>query len=165
MWRVDFPQSIPSFVLRSQPSVWHVGPNRCDHHHVCTIEDFRILYAIFWHAAFPLRHRLTSISNGGKIRWGEHFSPIKTQRNTSRDQVFKVDAIAYIKSYPSFAPDSCAICNMLWLLQVLPPNLKTERSLKTNVLGYGTLLIEQASSVFNSRFKEFGNLRSLNFSA
>jgi len=70
-----------------------------------------------------------------------------------------------VTSYISVAPDSCAICNMLWLLQVLPPNLKTERLLNTNVLGYGTLLIEQASSVFHSCFKEFGHLPSLNFSA
>jgi hypothetical protein len=54
---------------------------------------------------------------------------------------------------------------MLWLLRVLPPNLKTERLVNTNVLGYGTLLIEQASPVFHSCFKKFGHLRSLNFSA
>jgi len=70
-----------------------------------------------------------------------------------------------VTSYISVAPDSCAICNMLWLLRVLPPNLKTESLLNTNVLGYGTLLIEQASPVFHSCFKEFGPLRSLNFSA
>jgi len=52
---------------------------------------------------------------------------------------------------------------MLWLLRVLPPNLKTEHLLDTYVSGYGTLLIEQASSVFHSCFKEFGNLRSLFF--
>jgi hypothetical protein len=54
---------------------------------------------------------------------------------------------------------------MLWLMRVLPANLKTERLLNTNVLGYGTLLIEQASSGFHSYFTEFGHLRSLNFSA
>jgi len=70
-----------------------------------------------------------------------------------------------VTSYPSVAPDTCAICNVLWLLQGLTPNLKTERLLNTNVLGYGTLLIGQGSSVFHSCFKELGNLRSLNFSA
>jgi len=69
-----------------------------------------------------------------------------------------------VTSYPSVAPDLCHL-NMLWLLRGLTPNLKTERLLNTNVLGYGTLLIEQASSVFHSCFKESGNLRSLNFSA
>jgi len=70
-----------------------------------------------------------------------------------------------VTRYPSVAPDTCAICNMLWLMRLLPANLKTERFLNTSVLGYGTLLIEQASSVFHSCFKEFGHLCSLNFPA